>query len=99
MKEAGLTCMAYTGVFLRRNFVPPRSPSMPGSLHERSWLNMYGIQEFFASELRSPTESSRCVGISAMTFLDAPLVAVVVDPSSTGALLAREVHQRGPLRG
>lgn len=30
-----------------------------------------------------------------MTFLDAPLVAVVVDPSSTGALLAREVHQRG----
>ena len=74
-------------------------PGMPGSLHERSWLNMYGIQEFFASELRSPTESSRCVGISAMTFLDAPLVAVVVDPSSTGALLAREVHQRGPLRG
>ena len=72
-------------------------PGMPGSLHERSWLNMYGIyRSFFASEIRSPTESSRCVGMSAMT---SPLVAVVVDPSSTGALLAREVHQRGPLRG
>ena len=22
-------------------------PGMPGSLHKRSWLNMYGIQEFF----------------------------------------------------
>ena len=77
----------------------------PGSLAclevyiKEAGLTCMAYRSFFASELRSPTESSRCVGISAMTFLDAPLVAVVVDPSSTGALLAREVHQRGPLRG
>ena len=75
-------------------------PGIPGFFHDRSSC-IYTCMAYgsFGSEHRSPTESSRRVGMSAMTVLDAPLVAVVVDPSSTATLLARELHRRGSLRG
>ena len=57
---------------------------------------MYGMQFCVGT----PLESLHRVGMSAMTFLDTPPVAVVVvDPNSTAALLARELHERGPLTG
>ena len=58
---------------------------------------MYGMQQFCVG---TPLESSHRVGMSAMTFLDTlPVAVVVVDPTSTAALLARELHKRGPLTG